>query len=136
MMTTTEPSASPRTRRILIVEDMEDCRESLQELLTIALSIEVDSAEDGVRALEMLAEREYGLVITDLRMPRANGMRLLREVQERKLPCRVIVLTGHGAVKEAVEAMRLGAYDFLTKPLDPHHFILLVERALREAPGE
>jgi DNA-binding NtrC family response regulator len=130
-MSSTE-SSPPARRRVLVVEDLEDARESLRELLALALSIEVDAAEDGVRALEMLAVRDYGVVITDLRMPRANGMWLLREVRDRQLPCRVIVVTGHGSVKEAVEAMKLGAYDFLTKPFDPQQLIVLVDRALRD----
>jgi DNA-binding NtrC family response regulator len=118
---------------VLVVEDLDDARDSLQELLSLALSVEVDTAEDGVRALELLGEKQYALIITDLRMPKASGMRLLREVQDRHLHCPVIVVTGHGSVKEAVEAMRLGAYDFLTKPLDPQQLIVLVDRALREA---
>ena len=125
----------PLPRRVLVVEDLDDSRESLRELLELALSIEVDAAEDGVRAMELLSEREYGVVITDLRMPRANGMWLLRGVRERELPCRVIVVTGHGSVKEAVEAMKLGAFDFLTKPFDPQQLIVLVDRALREGVG-
>ena len=129
-------TTSPKIKRILIVEDLEDNRESLRELLALALSAEVDVAEDGMQAMEQLVAREYGLVITDLRMPRANGMWLLRELRERKLTCPVIVVTGHGSIKEAVEAMRLGAYDFLTKPLDPHHLVLLAERVLREGGGE
>jgi DNA-binding NtrC family response regulator len=127
------PPAAPR--RILIVEDLDDSRESLQELLEVALQVEVDAAEDGVRALEMLAVRPYHLVLTDLRMPRANGMRLLREVRERELKCPVVVVTGHGNVKDAVEAMKLGAHDFLTKPLDPQELILFVDRILRETAG-
>jgi DNA-binding NtrC family response regulator len=120
-------------RRILVVEDLEDSRQSLQDLLQIAVrQAEVDAAEDGVRALELLAERPYALVITDLRMPKASGMRLLREIKERELPCAVVIITGHGGVKEAVEAMRLGAYDFLTKPVDPQQLVLLVDRVLRE----
>jgi DNA-binding NtrC family response regulator len=125
-------SSSPPGRRVLVVEDLDDARESLQELLELALSVQVDTAADGARALEMLAEQPYALIITDLRMPRAGGMRLLREVREGPHPCPVIVVTGHGSVKEAVEAMRLGAYDFLTKPLDPQQFIVLVDRVLRE----
>ena len=120
-------------RRVLVVEDIEDCRQSLQDLLELAVpNVEVDAAEDGVRALELLAERSYALVITDLRMPKASGMRLLREVKERELACAVVIVTGHGGVKEAVEAMRLGAYDFLTKPVDPQQLVLLVDRVLRE----
>jgi DNA-binding NtrC family response regulator len=124
---------TPSARRILVVEDLEDSRQSLQDLLQIGVPhAEVDAAEDGVRALEMIAERSYALIITDLRMPKASGMRLLREVKERELPCAVVIVTGHGGVKEAVEAMRLGAYDFLTKPVDPNQLVLLVDRVLRE----
>jgi DNA-binding NtrC family response regulator len=119
-------------RRILVVEDLADSRESLQELLQMALRAEVDAAEDGVRALELLAERPYALVLTDLRMPRASGMRLLREIKDRQLGCAVVVVTGHGGVREAVEAMRLGALDFLTKPIDPQELVALVGRVLRE----
>lgn len=125
------PTANPR--RVLVVEDLEDSRLSLQDLLQLGVpQTEVDVAEDGVRALEMLTVRPYALVITDLRMPKASGMRLLREVKERQLSCAVIIITGHGGVREAVEAMRLGAYDFLTKPVDPQQLVLLVDRILRE----
>ncbi|VTS03141.1 acetoacetate metabolism regulatory protein : Sigma-54 interaction domain protein OS=Treponema phagedenis F0421 GN=HMPREF9554_01420 PE=4 SV=1: Response_reg [Gemmata massiliana] len=132
MITELSPPPATVSRRVLIVEDLEDSRESLQELLQEALKIEVDTAADGVRGLELLAERPYALVVTDLRMPKASGMRVLREVQDRALPCAVVVMTGHGSVREAVEAMRLGAYDFLQKPLDPQKFVLLVDRVLRE----
>ena len=127
-------NASPAlSRRILVVEDLEDSRQSLQDLLQLGVpDAEVDVAEDGLRALEMLTERPYSLIITDLRMPKASGMRLLREVKDRNLSCAVVIVTGHGGVREAVEAMRLGAYDFLTKPVDPQQLVLMVDRVLRE----
>ena len=134
-MTAEQPLSTPAPRRILVVEDLEDSRESLQELLQTALRAEVDAVADGVRALEQLAARPYALVITDLRMPTASGMWLLREVRERQMSCAVVVVTGHGSIKDAVEAMRLGAYDFLTKPLDPQQLVLLVDRILRERAG-
>jgi DNA-binding NtrC family response regulator len=80
----------------------------------------------------MIQERPYSVVLTDLRMPKVSGMKLIAEVQERKLPVTVIVTTGHGSIKDAVEAMRMGAYDFLTKPADPQHLCILVERAMKE----
>jgi DNA-binding NtrC family response regulator len=124
---------TPCTRRVLVVEDLEDSRQSLQDLLQLAVQpVEVDTAEDGVQAMEMLAQRPYALVLTDLRMPKASGMRLLREIKERELSCAVVIVTGHGSVKEAVEAMRLGADDFLTKPVDPQQLVVLVDRILRE----
>ncbi len=126
------PVSTPTIQRVLVVEDLEDTRSSLQQLIQLSLGLEVDVAENGSRALELLTEGNYSLVITDLRMPKMGGMKLLEEIQARKLPVTVIVSTGHGGVTEAVQAMRMGAYDFLTKPPDPQHLCLLIERALRE----
>src|SRR5262245_32948970 len=127
------PSPSPAAQqRLLVVEDLEDTRTSLQQLLQLSLKLEVDVAEDGAVALEMLQQRPYSVVLADLRMPRLDGMALIEKINEKKLPVTVIVTTGHGGVPDAVKAMRLGAYDFLLKPADPQHLCLLVERALRE----
>ena len=122
-----EPAADvPATRqRVLVVEDLPDTRESLQSLLKIGLNLEVDTAEDGAQALAMLFERPYSLVITDLKMPKHSGMKLIHDIQEKRLPSTVIVTTGHGSVADAVEAMKLGAYDFLVKPCDPQRLMLL-----------
>ncbi|MFL5331100.1 MAG: sigma-54-dependent transcriptional regulator [Gemmataceae bacterium] len=120
------------TQRVLVVEDMEDARNSLQQLLSMTLKLEVDTAEDGASGLKKLLERPYSVAITDLRMPKLSGMALIQEVQKRKIPVTIIVTTGHGSISEAVQAMRAGAYEFLTKPTDPQHLCLLVERALRE----
>jgi DNA-binding NtrC family response regulator len=125
------PSEGP-LQRVLVVEDLEDTRSSLQELLQMSLKIEVDTAEDGSAALALLRQKPYSLVITDLRMPKLGGMKLIEAIQAEKIPVTVIVTTGHGSVKDAVEAIRMGAYDFLTKPPDPQHLCLLVQRALRE----
>lgn len=129
---TASPTPLLTSRRVLVVEDLEDSRDSLQELLQTALRVEVDAAADGVQALDLLSQRPYALVLTDLRMPKASGMGLLREIKDRGLSCAVVMVTGHGSIREAVEAMRLGAYDFLTKPLDPQQLVLMVERLLRE----
>ncbi|WP_020471805.1 sigma-54-dependent transcriptional regulator [Zavarzinella formosa] len=137
-LTATPPPASVSSaaptgiQRILIAEDLEDARNSLQQVLQMALSLDVDTAEDGAKALAMLEERSYSILVTDLRMPKMNGMKLMEEIHARKLPVTVIVTTGHGGVQDAVHAMRLGAYDFLTKPADPQHLTLMVQRALRE----
>ncbi len=104
----------------------------MQEMLGLALHLPVDVAADGARGLEMLAEKPYSVVITDLRMPKLHGMKLIEEIQARQIPVTVIVTTGHGSVSEAVQAMRMGAYDFITKPADPQHLCLMVRRALNE----
>ena len=129
-----EPLAHPvptnAIQRVLVVEDLEDTRNSLQELLQVSLGLEVDTAESGGPALTLLRQKPYSLVITDLRMPKVGGMKLLETIHDEKIPVTVIVTTGHGNIKDAVEAMRMGAYDFLTKPSDPQHLCLLVQRAL------
>jgi len=119
-------------QRILVVEDLEDARATLCELLETALGLQVDAAEDGARGIEMLGRNSYSLVVTDLQMPKLGGMKLLEHIQAKKIPVTVIVTTGHGSIKDAVAAMQFGAYDFLTKPADPDKLCLLVQRALKE----
>ncbi len=125
----------PTRRRILIAEDSESTRQQLQKLLESTLDVQVDTVGDGSQALKALTAQPaqpYSILLTDLNMPRVDGRQLLQEVQKRSLPVTVIVTTGFGSVEDAVQAMRLGAYDFLTKPLDIQHLTLVVERALRE----
>jgi DNA-binding NtrC family response regulator len=117
----------------LIVEDDELACRQLQKLLQDHNSrLIVDATNDGRKALQLLLENTYNIVITDLRMPHLDGMRLIEEVQQRRLPLTVVVTTGHGSIEQAVQAMRLGAYDFLTKPIDIEHLRLVVQRALNE----
>jgi DNA-binding NtrC family response regulator len=132
--TTPAPSVPPTglAQRILVVEDLEDARHSLQEMLQMSLKLEVDTAEDGAAGLALLRQKPYSLVITDLRMPKFSGMKLIEAIQSEKIPVTVIVTTGHGSIKDAVDAMRMGAFDFLTKPADPQHLTLMVKRALEQ----
>jgi DNA-binding NtrC family response regulator len=125
-----EPLSLPR--RILIVEDNETTRQQLKQLLEVDAKLQVDTTGDGIEALEALISHNYSIVITDLKMPHLSGMQLIEEVQNRRLPVTVIVTTGFGSIDEAVQAMRLGAYDFLTKPIEIQHLRLVVQRALRE----
>jgi two-component system response regulator AtoC len=126
-------SAPPaRKQRILIAEDSATTRQQLQQLLQDSLDVVVDTAGDGSEALEALTARPYSVVLTDLRMPKVSGMELIQEVQKRRLPVAVIVTTGYGSIDEAVRAMRLGATDFLTKPIDLDHLRLVLQRALHE----
>jgi DNA-binding NtrC family response regulator len=125
-----EVAAPPQ--RVLIAEDNEDARKTLKSILEMALGVEVDTVSDGAQALQALLERPYSVVITDLKMPRVSGMQLIEEVTQRRLPVTVFVTTGFGSIEEAVKAMQLGAYEFLTKPTNPEHLCLLVRRALHE----
>src|SRR6266571_7924920 len=122
----------PIPRRVLLVDDDEDARDKLQRLLQSDQNLQIDAVEDGEQALKAINDMPYSLVITDLRMPGFDGMDLIREVQKRSMPVTVIVTTGHGSIEEAVEAVRLGAYDFLTKPINIENLRLVMQRALRE----
>jgi DNA-binding NtrC family response regulator len=117
-------------RRILIADDNEPTRQALRELLEDDHHVEVDTTNDGSQALKALTDQNYSIVLTDLRMPRLDGLQLIEAMQQQRIGTTVIVMTGQGSIKEAVDAMRLGAYDFITKPIDFQHLKLMVQRAL------
>ncbi len=121
-------------RRILIAEDNEPARQHMRQILEAEGGLTVDTAGDGKEALAALTGEgcNYSIFLTDLKMPGLDGMALIEEVRKHALPVTVIVMTGHGSIEDAVQATRLGAYDFLTKPIDADHLRLVVRRALRE----
>ena len=123
---------SPSQRRVLIVEDNETARKQVQVFLETDSGISVDTAANGSDALKALADGSYSVIVTDLKMPRVDGLQLLEEVQKRKLGADVIITTGFGTIDHAVQAMRLGAADFLTKPINLEHLKLVVHRSLRD----
>ncbi len=115
--------------RILVVEDKASLRQMLHATLEGA-GYEVETASEGKAALRTLKEKRYLLVITDLRLPGADGMQVLRQARESDPDVPVIVMTGYGSVELAVEAMKEGAFDFLTKPVDMDHLLLLIGRVV------
>ncbi len=119
-------------RRILLADDSKATSEQLQTLLQAGGQFKVDTVADGEAAYQALQEHPYSILLTDLKMPRLDGMMLIERVQERKLPVTIVVMTGYGSIDQAVQAMRAGAYDYLTKPVDPEHLRLVIERILRE----
>jgi DNA-binding NtrC family response regulator len=116
-------------RRILVVDDTPLILEHLRVILELD-GYEVDTAHDGRSALASLREKHYHLLVTDLRMPDLGGFELLETVRAEKLPFGVIVLTGHGDTQVALDAMKAGADDFVTKPYEPDHLRFLVRRIL------
>jgi two-component system response regulator HydG len=115
--------------RILVVDDEVGVRTALRDLLK-SQGYEVDLAADGVAALERLAELPPDIVVTDLDMPRMGGMQLLEQLRARDRDLPVIVATSAAEVRSAVGAMRAGATDYLTKPVDFDELVLSVTRAL------
>jgi DNA-binding NtrC family response regulator len=106
------------SKPILIVDDEKNIRLTLSTALE-SLGIETDTAEDGEEALAKLREKEFGLILLDLHMPGVNGMEVLRQVREISPDIRAIIITAYGTVELAVEAMKLGAIDFVQKPFVP-----------------
>ena len=116
---------------LLLVEDKNELRAMLRKALERA-GYDVDEAPDGSAAIQKVRARRYMVVITDLKMPGASGLDVLRETKKADATIPVILLTAFGSVEEAVSAMKDGAYDFLQKPVDLDHLKLLVQRAAQQ----
>ena len=117
-----------RNARLLIAEDEANLRLVLQKELQ-RLGYRVHAAPDGEAALRKLEESNVDVLLCDINMPRMDGMELLRRVHERPNPPEVIMLTGQGTIETAVEAMRTGAYDYLTKPYSINELDVRVRQA-------
>jgi two-component system C4-dicarboxylate transport response regulator DctD len=115
--------------RILFVDDETQLRESASEWLSLS-GFTVEAAADAGSALRLLRGSEFEALVTDIRMPGTNGMTLMRAAREADPSLPVILLTGHGDVALAVEAMRGGAHDFLEKPYDADHLVAVIDRAV------
>ena len=114
---------------ILIVDDEVNIRNALVTMLE-KKGYRVYGAGTGEAALRQPDEARMDLVITDLRMPGIGGMEFLRRLKDKWPDTEVVVMTAYGSIDTAVEAMRLGAYDYLTKPIDRERFAVVMEKAL------
>lgn len=112
---------------ILIVDDEKNIRFTLSQALE-SLGAPVTTAINGEEALQKLEENEFGIVLLDQMLPGMSGMTVLRKIRERWPKTRVIIITAHGTIELAVEAMKLGAVDFLQKPFVPHEIRELVTK--------
>src|ERR1700683_2161331 len=115
--------------RLLLVEDTPSILRLYHEVLK-KLDVDLIDADTGARALQILDETIPEIVLLDLELPDTNGLDILRRIRARNLACAVIVVTAHGSVKVAVEAMREGAYDFIMKPFPPDRLTVTVRNAL------
>lgn len=121
--------SNPADTRILVVDDEVHARTALRELLT-AEGYQVSLAADGEEALERLVEFPPDLVVSDIQMPQMNGMQLLTALRERDRDLPVIVVTAGGELRTAVEAMRAGAADYITKPIEFDELLVSIGRAI------
>jgi len=114
--------------RVLLVDDEEDFVETLAQRLEVR-DLDVSTALNGTDALERLEDREIDVVVLDLQMPGVDGIQVLRKIKEGKPLIEVIMLTGHATVETAIEGMKLGAFDFLTKPTETEELLEKIARA-------
>src|SRR5512143_1168085 len=114
---------------ILVVDDEASVRESIRMILEYA-KYTVLYAESGAKALSTVREQPVDAVLLDIKMPGKDGIEVLREMKEVRPELPVVMVSGHGTVETAVEATKLGAYDFLPKPLDRDKLLITVRNAL------
>ncbi len=116
-------------KNILVVEDDKSTRDTMVDLLS-ETGYEVESANNGEEAIKMVQEYGFNMVITDLKMPKGDGIQVLKQVKKIDSQTIVIICTGYGTVDTAVKAMKLGAYEYITKPIKVEEIKLVVQRAL------
>lgn len=121
--------------QILIVEDEANIRRVLRKILVdVDNNINVSEAVDGVEAITMVDEKSYNLVLCDIKMPKKDGIEVLVHIQKVSPQSVVVMISGHGDLETAVKAMRMGAYDYISKPPDLNHLLQTVNAALQRTP--
>lgn len=114
---------------ILVVDDDDRMRDLLVEIFS-GQGHQVMAASDGDSAIELIAENRFSLIVTDLKIPKQDGMAIVRQAKAVDAELPIIMITGHGSVNSAIEAMKRGAYDYIEKPFDPDQLTLVANRAL------
>jgi DNA-binding NtrC family response regulator len=115
--------------KVLIIEDKESMAQMLKETLELE-GYETIVARDGADGIRKIKDTKVDIIITDLKLPKKDGLKVLKESKEENSLIPVIVMTAFGSIETAVTAMKSGAYDFITKPLDTDHLLMLIKRAL------
>ncbi|WP_457281064.1 sigma-54-dependent transcriptional regulator [Polaromonas sp. P5_D5] len=126
------PIPVPQQARILVIDDEPDLR-TLYELTLLREGYRVEAAGDLLQAREQLKAHHFDAVITDMRLPDGLGLELLRDMIDQQRPERCVVITAHGSAENAVEALKAGAFDYLTKPVDLKQFRSVVASAVQGA---
>jgi two-component system sensor histidine kinase/response regulator len=118
---------------VLIVDDDLALLEALPEALRLRMGgVTVETADSAATALDRMADRDYDAIVTDIRMPGMDGLKLLDEIRTRQPDTPTLIITGHGNNDLVVHALRGGARDFIQKPIDRDYFVAALYRAIRE----
>ncbi len=124
-----------RALRVLVIDDEQIVLESVKAVLGHE-GMETDLAQSSSDGLAWGLEREYDLVLTDIRMPEIGGMRILRDLKRARPSLPIVIFTGYATVQSAVQAMKLGAADYIEKPFTPEMLVTTVHKALEKAKVE
>jgi DNA-binding NtrC family response regulator len=119
------------SNRVLIVDDEESVRKSLEKLLAYE-KYATFSAADGESALEIVGSELVDLVLLDIKMPGMDGLEVLQKMKDIRSDIPVVIISGHGTIATAVEATKLGAFDFLEKPIDLERLLLTVRNGIKQ----
>jgi DNA-binding NtrC family response regulator len=114
--------------RILIIDDEKAIRNSLKEILEYEKH-EVEVAEDGISGIEIFQNNNFDVVLCDIKMPQMDGIEVLDKLQDLSAEIPVIMISGHGNIDTAVEAIKKGAFDFIEKPLDLNRILITIRNA-------
>lgn len=115
--------------KILIIDDEKAIRRTLREILEYE-KYKVDEAEDGEVGLKMMAEHEYDIALCDIKMPKMDGLEVLQKAMEAQYTAQFIMISAHGTIETAVEATKMGAFDFIQKPPDLNRLLVTIKNAL------
>ncbi len=117
--------------KILIIDDEKAIRRSIKEILEFEKH-NIDEAEDGQMGLNMLLKNNYDVVLCDIKMPKLDGLELLQKLMESEVETAIIMMSGHGNIETAVDAVKNGAYDYLAKPIDLNRLLVSIRNALEK----
>ncbi|MBL7900554.1 MAG: sigma-54-dependent Fis family transcriptional regulator [Bacteroidia bacterium] len=117
--------------KILVVDDEKAIRRSIREILEFEKH-QVDEAEDGVAGLQLALKTGYDIILSDIKMPKLDGIEFLQKLIEAQVPSSVIMISGHGNIDTAVDAVKKGAYDYISKPIDLNRLLVSVRNALEK----
>jgi two-component system nitrogen regulation response regulator NtrX len=118
--------------KILIIDDEKAIRRSIREILEFEKH-QVEEAEDGFAGLDLALKNNYDIVLSDIKMPKMDGTELLQKLMESQVSSSVIIMSGHGTIETAVDAVKHGAYDYLAKPIDLNRLLVAVRNALEKS---
>ena len=118
--------------KILVIDDEKAIRRSIKEILEFEKHT-IEEAEDGQMGLNMALKNNYDLVLSDIKMPKLDGVELLQKLTESNITSAIIMMSGHGTIETAVDAVKKGAYDYLAKPIDLNRLLVAVRNALEKS---